>query len=83
MRASIAVFYIAALATSAVLHAQSQADPDALYRERATPPRDLGRGLAGCLGRGNIRQRRTSGEPAQRDAQSDNGHGSRSARTLL
>jgi len=36
MRASIAVFYIAALATSAVLHAQSQADPDALYRERAT-----------------------------------------------
>lgn len=36
MRASIAVFYIAALATSAVLHAQTQPDPDALYRERAT-----------------------------------------------
>jgi hypothetical protein len=36
MRASIAVFYIAALATSAVLRAQAEADPDALYRERAT-----------------------------------------------
>src|SRR5689334_15163973 len=36
MRASIAVFYIAVLATSAVLRAQSPADPDALYRERAT-----------------------------------------------
>ena len=36
MRASIAVFYIAVLATSAVLRAQSQSDPDALYRERAT-----------------------------------------------
>jgi cytochrome c-type biogenesis protein CcmH/NrfG len=37
MRASIAVFYIAALATSAVLQAQAQPqdDPDALYRERA------------------------------------------------
>src|SRR5689334_8420690 len=35
MRASIAVFYIAALAASAVL-AQAQADPDALYRERTT-----------------------------------------------
>jgi len=34
MRASIAVFYIAALATSAVLRAQSQGDPEALYRER-------------------------------------------------
>ena len=34
MRASIAVFYIAALATSAVLQAQPQGDPDALYRER-------------------------------------------------
>ena len=34
MRASITVFYIAALAISAVLHAQ--ADPDALYRERTT-----------------------------------------------
>jgi len=33
MRASIAVFYIAALATSAVIEAQG--DPDALYRERA------------------------------------------------
>jgi tetratricopeptide (TPR) repeat protein len=36
MRASIVVFYIAALATSAVLQAQAEADPDALYRERAT-----------------------------------------------
>ena len=36
MRASIAVFYIAVLATSAVLRAQAQPDPDALYRERAT-----------------------------------------------
>jgi cytochrome c-type biogenesis protein CcmH/NrfG len=36
MRASIAVFYIAALAASAVLHAQPQADPDALYRERTS-----------------------------------------------
>src|SRR6185503_9473281 len=35
MRASIAVFYIAALATSAVLRAQAP-DPDALYRERPT-----------------------------------------------
>ena len=35
MRASIAVFYIAALATSAVLQAQAP-DPDALYRERTT-----------------------------------------------
>src|SRR6185503_10293273 len=34
MRASIAVFYIAALATSAVLRAQPQGDPEALYRER-------------------------------------------------
>ena len=36
MRASIAVFYIAVLATSAALRAQPQPDPDALYRERAT-----------------------------------------------
>ena len=36
MRSSIAVFYIAALAASAALQAQAQADPDALYRERAT-----------------------------------------------
>ena len=35
MRSSIAVFYIAALAIPAVLQAQTQADPDALYRERA------------------------------------------------
>ena len=35
MRASIAVFYIAALATPAVLRAQAPGDPDALYRERA------------------------------------------------
>src|ERR1041384_6878180 len=35
MRASIAVFYIAALAASAV-PAQAQADPDALYRERTS-----------------------------------------------
>ena len=35
MRASIAVFYIAALAASAAL-AQAPTDPDALYRERAT-----------------------------------------------
>jgi tetratricopeptide (TPR) repeat protein len=35
MRASIAVFYIAALAASAVPHAQAPGDPDALYRERA------------------------------------------------
>ena len=34
MRASITVFYIAALAASAVL--QAQGDPDALYRERGT-----------------------------------------------
>src|SRR5687767_7331796 len=34
MRASIAVFYIAALAASAVPHAQAPGDPDALYRER-------------------------------------------------
>jgi len=36
MRASIAVFYIAALATSSALQAQPQGDPDALYRERTT-----------------------------------------------
>jgi tetratricopeptide (TPR) repeat protein len=36
MRASIAVFYIVAFAASAVLHGQVHADPDALYRERAT-----------------------------------------------
>jgi tetratricopeptide (TPR) repeat protein len=35
MRASITVFYIAALAASAVL-TEAQADPDALYRERAS-----------------------------------------------
>lgn len=35
MRASISVFYIAALAVSAAL-AQAQTDPDAMYRERAT-----------------------------------------------
>jgi tetratricopeptide (TPR) repeat protein len=35
MRASITVFYIAALAVSAVL-VQAQADPDALYRERSS-----------------------------------------------
>ena len=34
MRASIAVFYIAALATSAVVRAQPPTDPDALYKER-------------------------------------------------
>lgn len=36
MRASIAVFYIAVVATSAMLRAQPQGDPDALYRERTT-----------------------------------------------
>ena len=36
MRASIAVFYIAALAASAVTAVHAQADPDALYRERTT-----------------------------------------------
>lgn len=37
MRASICVFYIAVVVTSAVLWAQ--ADPDALYRERASLPK--------------------------------------------